>query len=239
MKDFIKGRWFPLVAVLAAVLLIALILFICGFRITYAPELENSWDAVSAVAAWGGVFASFIAIWFAIQVPRKIAKEQNRIALFEKRHDAYSAFLTLEVFAKSLDQETFQDGAKDQNGNIISTEYKVGLCCAQFAGVFGYFPKASKSHSVFENLTQTLSILKQYEIRTMALAFLFSTTDEEKAEMWKGLSLIIEPLLCFMTEISTYDINSKINDTNRRDFITALRKFKEKYSKKLDHELKI
>ena len=83
--------------VVAAVLAIALFLFFCGFRITYAPKLESSWDAVSAVAAWAGVFASVFAIIFAIRVPKKIAEEQNKIALFEKR---FQCFQLLERFIK-------------------------------------------------------------------------------------------------------------------------------------------
>lgn len=63
-----------------------------GLRITYAPELENNWDSISAYAAWAGVIvavisalASFLAVWFAI----KVADKQNKIALFEKRYAIY------------------------------------------------------------------------------------------------------------------------------------------------------
>ena len=65
-----------------------------GWRFTYAPELENSWDAISAVATWAGVVASVFAIIFAIRVPIVIAKRQDKIALFEKNLNAtwqYSA----------------------------------------------------------------------------------------------------------------------------------------------------
>lgn len=64
-------------------------LYYNDFRITYAPNLENSWDAISAFAAWAGVLASLIAIWSAIQVPKRIAEGQNRIALFEKKYQIY------------------------------------------------------------------------------------------------------------------------------------------------------
>lgn len=245
---FIKGRWFPLIVAIGIIAVVAFVMELFGWRFTYAPKLENDWDAISAVATWTGtivavvsVIASFLAVWFAIQVPKKIAEEQNRIALFEKRHDAYSALLTLEVFAKSLDKKIFQDGAKDENGNIVSTEYKVGLCCVQFAGVFGYLPRVSKDHTDFGNMTQTLSILKRYEVRTKELVFLFHATDEEEKEMRKGLSMIFEPLLCFMTEVSTYDskTNNTVNDAYRRDFVVALKKFKSKYADRLERELKI
>ena len=51
LKKFIKGRWFPLsvAVVIALIVIIGMVLF--GWRITYAPELENSWEATSAVAS--------------------------------------------------------------------------------------------------------------------------------------------------------------------------------------------
>lgn len=84
MKNFIKGRWFPLMVVVVFEVALGGFLYYNDFRITYAPNLENSWDAISAFAAWAGVLASLIAIWSAIQVPKRIAEGQNRIALFER-----------------------------------------------------------------------------------------------------------------------------------------------------------
>lgn len=198
-------------------------------------------DWLAVVLSIFSIVISGAAIWFAVRVPKTIADRQNKITLFEKRHDSYSAILSLEVFARALDQKMFQKGARDENGNIIPTEYKVGLCCVKFAGAFGYYPKVNKEHFDFDNMTQTLSILKQYEIRAMALVFLFHTVVKEEEEIREELSKIFEPLLCFMTEVSTYDpkTNSTINDIYRRDFIAALKKFKSKYAERLERELEI
>ena len=65
---------------------IIILLYVLGFRITYNPEIINEWDAVSGCAAWASVFVSGLAIYYAIQVPKKIAEDQNKIALFEKRY---------------------------------------------------------------------------------------------------------------------------------------------------------
>ena len=85
---------------------------LCGFRITYASELETSWDAVSAVAAWAAVIvavlsagASVGAIWAAIRVPQKIADRQDKIALFEKRYKCYIAVQTLLVCGKQISMD--------------------------------------------------------------------------------------------------------------------------------------
>ena len=78
------GRWFPLILALLIIGLIFTVGFLFGFRITYAPELKNDWDAISGVAAWGGIIvsiasavASFMAVWYAIRV----ADKQNKVTL--------------------------------------------------------------------------------------------------------------------------------------------------------------
>lgn len=86
MKKFIKGRWFPLtVSILidAIVVIVAFIMALFGWRITYAPELENSWEAISAVAAWFGAIGTVTAVFSAIWV----ANRQNKITMFERRWD--------------------------------------------------------------------------------------------------------------------------------------------------------
>lgn len=84
--------WFKLLIIAIGVLVVVGLLYCAGLRITYAPELENNWDSISAYAAWFsvvvsivGVGASFAAVWYAIRV----ADKQNKIALFEKRYAIY------------------------------------------------------------------------------------------------------------------------------------------------------
>ena len=113
MKKFIKGKWFP-VAVLAIIVAALIIFLYCiGFRITYNPALENSWEAVSTVAAWAGVITSFAAIVTAVRVPKKIADKQNRIALFEKRYDLYNTVCSCMRVARLISENRIEnsDGA--------------------------------------------------------------------------------------------------------------------------------
>lgn len=243
MKKLTEKKWFWPVAVVAAVLIIALILFLflCGFRITYAPELENDWDAVSAVAAWAGVLASFIAIWFAIQIPKKIAERQDKIALFEKRYDAYSSILSLQTFAFAVGREIFDDEASDLNGKVLTLEDKIGLYCLHFSAAFGYPLRVQKGQENFESMVGMISLLKQYEVKASMLPLLFYTTDEESDKMKQELSEIFEALLCFMTEVTTFtfDGHSKLNDTYRKNFVASLMKFKIEYSEKFENKLTI
>ena len=94
------------ILVLAAGAVLTMIRF--GWRFTYAPELQNQWTAITAVATWAGVavsicsvIASIIAILAAIKYPQKIADQQNRISLFEKRFHIYELLTYLNAFAMS------------------------------------------------------------------------------------------------------------------------------------------
>lgn len=66
-------------------LFLIFLMYQMGFRITYAPDLENSWNAISATASWVSAIASFLAVWSAIQVPKQIAERQIKVDLFEKK----------------------------------------------------------------------------------------------------------------------------------------------------------
>lgn len=126
MKNFIKGKWFPLTATFLIVAAVALVMAKFGWRITYAPELENSWDAISAVATWFGVvisvigvIASFIAIWYAIQVPKKIADRQDKIALFEKRYECFQFFSKCVSLFSSLANNVAEEKIEKQCCHIL------------------------------------------------------------------------------------------------------------------------
>lgn len=102
-----KLRW-PLVKYF---LLGGLVIFLYkkGFRITYDPTLINDWSAISAFASWFGAVASAGALWVAINIPKKIAEQQNRIALFDKRYNIHDALAFLLAAVKQI-----ADGAVSQ-----------------------------------------------------------------------------------------------------------------------------
>lgn len=93
MKNFIKGRWFPLLSVAAIVLVVSSILYYYGFRITYAPELENNWDAIAACAAWAGAIGTIAVLIYnhiAIELTQKSVRQAVDLQLFEKRLELYN-----------------------------------------------------------------------------------------------------------------------------------------------------
>lgn len=101
IKRFLNSKILPNWVVLVF-LLIVVIMAMFGWKITYSPYLENSWNAIDAVGGWASAFISGVAIWFAASVPKHIAQEQNKIALFEKRFTSYSVFLKYTSFAEIL-----------------------------------------------------------------------------------------------------------------------------------------
>lgn len=188
-----------------------------------------------------GVVFSVVAIIFAARVPKIIADRQDKISLFEKRYYAYSSFLTIQSFAGGLDKEFFKENVPDDKGCVWHVSAKVGLYCVHFAAIFGYQPPLVEDGFNAEGISQTIALLKKFEKDVYMLPFLFACTDVEKEEILKGISEIFDPLLVFMTEVTSY--NSKeicqIHDEERQKFIYAVDQFTKKYADKFEKELKI
>lgn len=99
MQIKLKSKGFLcFVVVLCLGLVFLLLMYQMGFRITYAPDLENSWNAISGTASWVSAIASFLAVWSAIQVPKKIAERQIKVDLFEKRYRVYRTLISFDFF---------------------------------------------------------------------------------------------------------------------------------------------
>lgn len=98
LKKLVKSKCFFHALVLIILIIVAIFLYQMGFRITYAPDLETSWDAVSAVASWAGAIGTVAAVFSAVYV----ANQQNRIALFEKRYRIYNELCNCKTFSCAL-----------------------------------------------------------------------------------------------------------------------------------------
>lgn len=143
--------WKLLLLILVGVSLLVF-LYCKGFRIAYAPDLENSWDAVSAFAAWGGVFMSFVAIIVAIQVPEKIADRQDRIALFEKRLEIYNILSSCKTSVYIMEMA---DKIEDENeGKIEDVDEDEGEDILKY--LFIIFMENPKEHPEFNRVEARL-----------------------------------------------------------------------------------
>lgn len=184
MKKFVKGKWFPLAlaAVIAAIL--ALILFLFGFRITYSPELDNNWDAVSACAAWVGVIASFVAIWFAIRVPKKIADRQDKIALFEKRYQVYNLFNKLMTTMYLIELPKNIPVEKIKFTEIFDSCFSNNLL----------YENADKKEEIL--IKRRIEIFELLHAETDKLSILFPISKENEIEIHKILGLLFLIMNC-------------------------------------------
>lgn len=99
MKNFIKGRWFPLIVAILIVAIVAIVMALFGWRITYAPGLENSWDAVSAVAALISAFAGVAIPIIVVVFQHKLDSNKNDI-----RGSNLELYNKLEKIEKELNQ---------------------------------------------------------------------------------------------------------------------------------------
>ena len=73
-KSFKLPLWATIILVEIVVLAI---LFALGFKITYAPELENNWDAIAAVGTWVcGLVVPFALILF----EKHLAASEKRVS---------------------------------------------------------------------------------------------------------------------------------------------------------------
>lgn len=130
MKKF-PFRWTPLTIGLAIAIGLVLVLYCCGFRITYDPALESSWSAISAFGQWVGVVVTAALTWIihrktqendrqnkelqeklarqSENLQERIAKQENRnveiqrkIDLFNRRYEVYNEFKNAYYDAETL-----------------------------------------------------------------------------------------------------------------------------------------
>ena len=108
------------------VFLVALIVFLYnrGFRIVYDPNVINDWDAISAFASWFGAIASAGALLVAIHIPKVIAEQQNKIALFDKRYNTCDALLFLLTVVKNIVDGTMKEMEPKLFLDTIAGTYK-------------------------------------------------------------------------------------------------------------------
>ena len=211
---FIHEKWFSLTVGVGIGLIIGNILFICGFYITYASELEFNWEAISAVADWSGVvvsaigvIASFVAIWYAIQVPKKIAYRQDKIALFEKRYECFQTFEKCHIVYKEIEKQDYTiEGLRNMSRYI-----------------FG-IPS-------WKDVTEDIVIEKilQYEYMIHQMQFLFPGIEEKDAyQLYVNFQRFLNSIF-----------DGENIDENANDYFSSMDLFIHKYEKLLFDALNI
>lgn len=209
MKNFIKGRWFPLTVAILIIAAMVLVMTLFGWRFTYASELENSWEAISAVAAWVGAIASFGAIMVAIWIPKRIADQQNKIALFEKRYSVYKLYNQCKTFSLLLEKAQSSD-------RVVRFFYdafigkKRGLTMTEWAEVGSIYADVCQGLSEGAFLFDSKVANHMQKVSDTISDILFACIDASGNTSWKEGSIELSHLL----KDTTY---REISDSIKRD----------------------
>lgn len=214
MKKFVKSRWFSL-AVAAVVLLVIVVAgFFFGFRITYAPELENSWNAISAMASWVGTIGTVSAIFAAIWV----ANRQNKIALFEKRYENYIIIQKLLACALQLEDINTNKG--------VQVAFRIYLDAPQ---------NIHKNKSVYEMIVELL----QMQSILLSGEFLFFNYNAELAK--KIVAVGIKLLRRTASHNVENSEKPLLQDTMelKKEYIDLCETFEKNYFESMENELRL
>ena len=206
LNNKILPNWMILIFVMTAV-----IMGMFGWKITYNPYLENSWNAIDAVGGWVSAAISGVAIWFAASVPKHIAQEQNKIALFEKRFTSYSVFLKYISFAEMLrDVENINE------------------LCQVFSLNFMEYGDVT-------DLKELILMIKNDEQQLMSGLFLFSNfcNGETVHDILQGVLEVAGLIQCKEIELSKEDKNKILL------FYNKCRTFEKDYMEKMRRQLTI
>ena len=197
--------------ILLAELLVAILLWLFGFRITYSPTLENSWDAISACAGWASVVVAGFAIYYASLVPKKIAEDQNRISLFEKRVDLY---LTAQKLISCAQQIKYQNDC--------------GTVLAAFVMAIGKQEDAESS-----NVISLLFELDRIERILLSGEFLFPhfSADQMTSAIIEARDLLIETDKCMKVYENSDDYDEDDNHSDDMDLTKKAKGYRDNYCK--------
>ena len=203
MQIKLKSKGFLcFVVVLCLGLVFLLLMYQMGFRITYAPDLESSWDAISGTASWVsvivsvlGVIASFLAVWSAIQVPKKIAERQIKVDLFEKRYRVYRTLILCDFFSSLV-------YISKEPEDIKEFFYKSFHDLSESEKMFQYNLFAVKYIQVTENLAES--------------KFLFSE------DVWKGVYKIVNSVQNLVETVKE-GMSKEEFDKAKQDYLDAMK----------------
>lgn len=197
-------NWVPVIFVIALAIFAA-----CGWKIIYAPQLENNWSAIDAVGGWASAVISGVAIWFAVSAPKRIARRQNDIALFEMRFSCYNIYLKYISFAEMIRE--------------IDTPDR--LCQVFSFNFMGY--------DSIPDIKESVMIVKSDEQQLMSGLFLFSNSCDGKT-----IQGILQGMLEVISLMQKGKENfSKEDKAKVASFCDKCKSFKDEYMGKMRRQL--
>ena len=230
MKNFWKKyhKWIILFVVISAAVCTCLIFYLGGYRCIRYPNISITWDQSAVIAEWFGavatiigVIVSGIAIVYAVSVPKKIAIQQNKIALFERKLKCYSTVCDIIACSNTAKY------SPNSNGIFRS-----------FYGTYGEYNENKNQNQteitpILVNLNRQLPILRSG-------TFLYSSYDSNAAsQMFFAAASLIEELKMGSLEEAVQQPLSGSANKARENFCSLCDEFNEKYLKSMEAELKL
>lgn len=156
-------------------------------------------EYVSIFISLVSVVVSGFAIWFAIEVPQKIAEKQNNIALFEKRYEILCLYNSCRTFANIL-----KDMEESEDQTDIKLLFLIVFCDVNVA------EKSDKS-----NLTNLIRIENEkIHEKMMQSCYLFERDISPYIELAASLIHVIVD--------DTLRMKDKMEEENYGNFVQAL-----------------
>lgn len=176
---------------------------------------------------WAPLILSVIATWAAIYVPSKIAKKQNKIAVFDKLYTAYGKLLMVESFAHAISDYGF-----DKEDGALSDRYNYFI---NFKTNFEYYPDIMDEET---SIGEAMAALSRNEIQAYMIAMLISKNEKQKRECSKMISAIYEPLFQLTKQVIMFE-ECEVEHVMevKREFVKNTRDFFDRYARDIEKKL--
>lgn len=173
-----------------------------------------------------GIASTIAAIFIAIQIPRKIAEQQNKISLFEKRWEIYQALLNIQIFkTKCKNIENFLT-----YGQRISYYIHI-MGAALFERV-----KREKDEKIL-----TIIGVKKLKQKLHQAEFLFNFKDiSDLKKLQKHFETFVDSCTFYLYDhkVESQDL-VKIEDEYKEEFIKSFDIYGEKIISEIEEYLKL
>lgn len=189
-----------------------------GWRIVYAPELEPDWDSISAVSSLISAVGTVAAVWSAVQVPQKIANRQDKIALYEKRINAFHAMEELKEFSEYI--------SVPENQNVLKWQ-------TEYWGIHNLFESKEVANLRFSCMERSLLTHKCLEQDIQAingLCFLFPDVTMGETNI---ISKELSQFILYIYGESGQELSGDLVKENRQHFVTVFDDFYNRNKKKM------
>ena len=167
-------------------------------------------DCFSIVLNTIEVMILAVTLYYAVRIPKIIAVEQNKIALFDKRYEVFRFYEKCDAFSKSLQRADTLDEIKR------SCDFSFEIKCEQ------------------TNFNEIMLLLEKFEYTAHQLHFLFPGIIDEDAN---SLYLALYHFILQMVEVDKV-IERDIPGA-KNTYISEMETFKKKYEKTIFEQLEI